>query len=468
MSSRSTMVSKSVSLSGQPRFSGGPLSSGHSSIDVDQAVVVRVGAPALEDAVDLLLLARDQRLPGQAAHEPERGHAEVARGPEAGAERERHAELGLPADREQPLGRDVLGRVRELRRHVLEDLEARVAVDLADERDAQALDHVQLGGHAERRHVAEQHARELALGPEPHACVDADQRAGEHAAEVEPVVGDQRDAAGDHAVARERQRIAGGQVEVRGDGHARPGGIAAVAVEERQGHAARHPHVAHHRRAHLTLGAELEQVVRGLPGNERHGQPEIGPVEEADAGQPGDLHARRHGLDGLSGVYREQHQRVEAHVEEHTQRGREVADDLGLLHHQEVARRGRGAKELDVEAAGLDRLLLGPGRARAGEQARQHGRDRARGCHAPHTLAPRRRRVLRSASTAASSARAMAQGEAGAPRPMRLSQPAARGRARTARRSAWARPRTAWCPRRPARSARCPGSQRCSCTTSCR
>src|SRR5262245_45795543 len=67
----------------------------------DQAVVIRILLVALLDAVDLLLLARFLRLPGDAAPEPERRRAEAARGAEAAAQRDRDAVRALPARPEQ-------------------------------------------------------------------------------------------------------------------------------------------------------------------------------------------------------------------------------------------------------------------------------------------------------------------------------------------------------------------------------
>src|SRR5262249_2626774 len=101
----------------------------------EQAVMIPIRPLSLLDPVDLLLLARFGRLPGDAATEPERRRTEAARGAEAAAHRDRDPLAGLRADPEQELRRDLAGRIRERRQRW-------IAVHLADNREAPPLNNV--------------------------------------------------------------------------------------------------------------------------------------------------------------------------------------------------------------------------------------------------------------------------------------------------------------------------------------
>src|SRR5262249_43295553 len=98
----------------------------------DHAVVIRIDAVALLQPVDLLLLDRVLRLPRDAVEDAERGRAEAASRAEAAADRDSDPLPRLPADPEQHLRGHLLGAVREAR-------ERRITIDLADHRDAPAL-----------------------------------------------------------------------------------------------------------------------------------------------------------------------------------------------------------------------------------------------------------------------------------------------------------------------------------------
>jgi hypothetical protein len=71
------------------------------------------------------------------------------------------------------------------------------------------------------------------------------------------------------------------------------------------------------------------------------------------------LQARRDRVHGAAGVVHRELERVQRDVVIKPDRGREVPGHLGLLHHDQIARRGGGAEHLRVEAA-----LFSAGRAR--------------------------------------------------------------------------------------------------------
>src|SRR5262249_16900080 len=147
----------------------------------DQAVAVRIVRVALLQAIDLLLLARRGGLVRDAAEEAERGGAEAAVRAEGAADGDRDAMARLPADAEQRLDRNLRQAVGVFRK-------GGVAIPLADDRQAPALDDFHLGRHAEGAHVPDAHAGELAIRPEPDAAV------GRHEEpELEAVVRDQPD-----------------------------------------------------------------------------------------------------------------------------------------------------------------------------------------------------------------------------------------------------------------------------------